>query len=220
MYKNPESIEGAIKSVGELFVLNGLSIDQITIDQEGELKVAFDLPVVQTTAQYSQQLQGVRTFNLYKDPELKRLCRELFQAIRSRVKKPDPERVVVSCSRCKTSDCCRKYNVLVTELDIVRLRKGIGISPEEFQEKYLQPGVDWCTDYTHQLTCDEDSQGEKCIFLEEGPGGQMRCSVYQYRPTICRDFDEKVCDDFVPLECVEMPEPISPAPKTTVKLHS
>ena len=69
-----------------LFDLNGLSVDQISINQDGELKVLFDLPVAQTTAQYHQQLQGVRTFDVYQDPELQRLCRDLFRAIRSRVR--------------------------------------------------------------------------------------------------------------------------------------
>jgi len=203
----------------ELFILNGLSIDQITIDQDGDLKVAFDLPVVQTTPQYYQQLQGVRTFNVYNDPELSRLCRDLFLAIRERVKKPDPERIVMSCSRCKTSDCCRKYNVLVTEAEARRMQEALGVPPEEFRKTYLEPAVDWCEDYPYQFACDEDDHGEKCIFLKEGPGGQMRCSVYEHRPKICRDFDEKTCDDFVPLEGVEMPRPDAPPPKTTTKLH-
>lgn len=73
-------------------------------DQEGELRVVFDLPVVQTTAQYHQQLQGLRTFDVYKDPELERLCRELFQAVRVRVEVPDPERQAVSCGSCRDFD--------------------------------------------------------------------------------------------------------------------
>jgi Fe-S-cluster containining protein len=181
------------------FPLNGLSIDAITINQDGELKVAFDLPVVQTTAQYEQQLQGVRTFDVYRDPELERLCRDLFRAIRERVKRADPARLAVSCGRCQSSDCCRSYNVLVTREDVARLRDGLGIAAEAFQEKYLRPAIDWCSDYPWQLACDEDARGDKCVFLKETPAGQMRCSVYGLRPKICRDFDEKACDDFVPI---------------------
>ena len=44
-------------------------------------------------------------------------------------------------------------------------------------------------------------------FLKETAEGSMRCSVYRHRPQICRDFDEKTCDDFVPLEEVG---PLSP----------
>ena len=187
-----------------LFALNGLSVDQISINQDGELKVLFDLPVVQTTAGYHQQLQGVRTFDVYQDPELQRLCRDLFRAIRSRVEKPDPERLKVSCDRCKCSDCCRNYNVLVTEADGQRLQKALGLPAEEFRERYLRPAVDWCEDYPFQLAVDQDVRGEKCIFLKESPGGQMRCSVYEHRPLICRDFDEKACDDFVPVEEVKV----------------
>jgi len=186
----------------EPFALNGLSIDQISIDQEGELRVVFDLPVVQTTAQYHQQLQGLRTFDVYKDPELERLCRELFQAVHVRVKVPDPERQAVSCGSCRSAACCRKYNVLVREDDVETLRKALGMAFEEFREKYLRKAVDWAGDYLWQLSCDADAQGEKCIFLKPGPGGGMRCSVYGQRPRICRDFDEKVCDDFEPMKPV------------------
>ncbi len=129
------------------FALNGLSIDQISINQDGELRVAFDLPVVQTTARYHQQLQGVRTFDVYRYPELVRLSRDLFRAIRARVEEPDPDLLAARCVRCKT----------------------------------------------------EDGRVEKCVFLKESPGGQMRCSVYDHRPEICRDFDELSCDDFEPL---------------------
>lgn len=203
---NPQSGNGS----GALFALNGLSVDQVSINQDGELKVTFDLPVVQTTPRYHQQLQGVRTFDVYQDRELARLCRDLFRAIRERVRRPDPERVKVSCERCKTSDCCRSYNVLVTEEDVDRLREGLGLEREEFARRYLRPAVDWCEDYLHQLACDEDARGEKCIFLKETPGGQMRCSVYHDRPQICRDFDERACDDFVPLDEVAVLTPDPP----------
>jgi Fe-S-cluster containining protein len=146
----------------------------------------------------------VRTFDVYKDPELERLCRDLFRAIRERVKRPDPARLAVSCERCKSSDCCRSYNVLVTREDVARLREGLGIAAEVFHEKYLRPAVDWCSDYPWQLACDEDARGDKCVFLKETPGGQMRCSVYGLRPKICRDFDEKACDDFVPISEVSV----------------
>jgi Fe-S-cluster containining protein len=184
----------------ELFDLNGLSVDSVSINQDGELKVTFDLPVEQTTPQYLKQLQGVRTFDVYQDPELKRLCRDLFRAIRRRVMEPDPERLQIACERCKTSDCCRNYNVLVTEADIALLREVVMLGEEEFRRRYLRPAVDWCEDYPFQLAVDHDGRGEKCVFLKESEGGQMRCSVYEHRPRICRDFDEKTCDDFVPLE--------------------
>jgi Fe-S-cluster containining protein len=181
---------------GEFFALNGLSIDALTINQDGELRVAFDLPVEQTTVQYEKQLQGVRVFDLYQDPELSRLCRDLFRAVRRRVEVPDAKRLRTACDRCRSSDCCRKYNVLVTEGDIDRLCAAVGLSREEFGRRYLRPAVDWCEDYPFQLTCDEDAEGDRCIFLREDSLGRLRCGVYEHRPRICRDFDEKSCDDF------------------------
>ncbi len=52
--------DGVVKKKHSLPELNGLSIDNITITQDGDLKVIFDLPFKQTTNSYQQELQGVR----------------------------------------------------------------------------------------------------------------------------------------------------------------
>ncbi len=184
--------------------LNGLSIDSITVTQDGELRVVFDLHVEQSTTCYQQELQASRSFDVYEHPDLRRLCRDLFRAIRKKTKEPDPERVKVSCEDCATSNCCRKYNVLVTGADIDRLCTGLGLTRKELEKRHLVPAVDWCEDYEFQLACDEDDDGEKCVFLERARNGQMRCSIYEHRPQICRDFDVNVCEDFVPLDEVEV----------------
>jgi Fe-S-cluster containining protein len=184
--------------------LNGLSIESITISQDGELKVIFDLPVEQTTHAYQRELQGVRSIDVYEAPELQDLCRDLFRKVRKIVLEPDPERVRINCDTCKSSDCCRKYNVLVTDEDIDRLAAALAMPRATFRRKYLNEAVDWCADYRYQLACDDDDEGdEKCVFLKESQNGQMRCSVYAHRPQICRDFDMRTCNDFVPIDEVE-----------------
>jgi Fe-S-cluster containining protein len=185
---------------GDLPPLNGLSIDSMTINQDGDLKVVFDLPAPQTSACFRQDLQAQRTIDVYEHPRIRALCRDLFRAVREVVLEPDPERVKVSCDRCGTSSCCRKYNVLVTDRDTERLAAALGVAHAEFLSRYAAPAVDWCEDYAHQLVCDEDDDGEKCVFLKPNEQGQMRCSVYEHRPEICRAFDVDTCEDFVPLE--------------------
>jgi Fe-S-cluster containining protein len=183
------------------FTLNGLSIHKLNVNQDGTLEVVFDLPHEQTTAQWHSQLRGIRSFDVYSDKELEEACRRLFQIVRARVEEPDPERLAVHCDRCKTSSCCRKYNVLLKDEDIERLAAGLAISVLELYERYTAPAVDWCGDYARQLTSDTDLDGEeKCVFLKQTAGGRWHCSVYEHRPQICRDFDMNTCDDFVPLE--------------------
>lgn len=189
---------------GQLPDLNGVSIDDITISQDGDLTVTFDLPIEQATPKYELELQGSRTLDLYENEDLQKACRDVFRIVRRLMEEPDEERVEIHCDNCKTSSCCRKYNVLVTQFDVERLCKGLNISEAELRRKHLTEAVDWCEDYKFQLTCDEDDDGEeKCKFLKEQDDGQFRCSIYEHRPEICRSFDMNTCNDFVPFEEVE-----------------
>lgn len=192
-----------MKKNGQLPTLNGVSVDSITINQDGDLTVTFDLPVDQSTKRYEVELQGSRTLDLYEHEDLQKLCRDVFRLVRKKMEEPDDERVEINCDQCKTSECCRKYNVLVTTSDVERLCKGLKMSEAELRRKHLTEAVDWCEDYNYQLLCDEDEYGEKCKFLKEQPNGQFRCSIYEHRPQICRSFDMNTCNDFVPLEEVE-----------------
>lgn len=184
------------------FALNGLSVHSVELNQDGELEVVFDLPYEQTTAQYYVNLRGTRTLNVYDDAELLEACKRLFDRARELVMEPDPDREGIHCDRCSTSACCRKYNALVTEEDIERVAAGIGISPEEARERYMVAPMDWSGDYTAQLAADTDEQDgeEKCVFLKRASHGQLRCSIYEHRPRICRDFDMTSCDDFEPIK--------------------
>lgn len=195
------------------FALNGLSVQSLRLNQEGELDVEFDLPGEQTTTRWHTQVRGKRTLNVYDDPELKDACKRLFQVVRRRVMEPDPERVKVHCDRCATSSCCRNYNVLVTDEDLDRLARHFRMSLVEFRARYTAPAVDWSDDYAAQLSCDRDDSGqEKCVFLKPFANGQFRCSVYEDRPRICRDFDMNCCDDFVAMKHFVPVSQVAPLP--------
>jgi len=187
------------KTGRKLPLLNGVSISSLEIDQEGDLIVTFDLPIKQESAHYELSLSASRVFDVYECPELARLARDLFVAVRKRLlREPDPDMAEVDCDRCKDASCCRKYNVLLSDLDIDRLRGRM--SRAAFIRKYTVPAVDWSGDYRYQLRSDEDEYGEKCIFLLPDRKGRMRCRVYRRRPQICRDFDMAVCTDFTPID--------------------
>lgn len=182
-------------------MLNGLSVQHLKLNQDGDLEVEFDLPYPQTTAKFQSQLRGTRSFDVYEDPELEEACRRLFEVVRRRVMQDDPKRLEAHCDRCATSACCRRYNVLTTSEDIDRLAGHLGLAREAFKERFTAKAVDWSHDFERQLVCDNDDDGEeKCVFLRRDGNGQYRCSVYEHRPQICRDFDMARCDDFEPMK--------------------
>lgn len=186
------------------FALNGLSIHNLSLAQDGTLDVEFDLPEEQTTAKYYTYRRGSRSFDVYDDQELEEACRRLFQVLRARVMEDDEETAAVHCDRCRTSACCRKYNVLLRDSDIERLASHLKMPVPTFRKRYTRPAVDWCGDFARQLACDDDPEGEeKCVFLGQDAEGRWRCTVYEHRPQICRDFDMKACDDFVSIDELE-----------------
>jgi Fe-S-cluster containining protein len=78
----------------------------------------------------------------------------------------------IDCTTC--GNCCREMGVAVDADDIERLARRVGISPEEFEERHVAVDNDY---------------GEK--FMPETPcpflGGNL-CTVYEDRPTVCREF--------------------------------
>ena len=183
---------------------NGWSVDKITISQEGDLEVEFDIPDDQTTDHYRIDRRGYRHFDIYEDEELQKSCRDLLNQIRERIKKPDPAQLELDCDKCAVSTCCKDYNVLVSDEDIALLAEGLDLSFNEVKSKYTDSTDDWSHDFSLQLKTqnfDEDDEDDTgCVFLKEDKIKRLRCSVYENRPQICRKFDVKCCDDFEALE--------------------
>lgn len=178
----------------DLPILNGLSISEMELDQEGNLTVNFDLPVTQESTHYALSVSGTRTLDVYQYPDLQKLCRDLFQAARKHMMEdPDEDMAKANCDRCREAPCCRNYNVIITDADVDQLREDM--PREEFIKKFTDPAVDWAGDYKYQLKNDTDETGEKCIFLKRDKQGRMRCSVYDRRGKICRSFDVAICDE-------------------------
>ncbi len=77
----------------------------------------------------------------------------------------------IDCLNC--ANCCRRLKPQVTATDSARLAKRLGISAEEFGERYL------ATDESGYQVMSE----VPCAFLDDN-----RCTVYEDRPRDCRDY--------------------------------
>jgi Fe-S-cluster containining protein len=80
---------------------------------------------------------------------------------------------IVDCTRC--ANCCRTMRIGVTEEDIPRIAKHLGMAPEEFVVAYLEP--------------DKEAGGYRmkmipCPFL----GDDNLCTIYDVRPGGCRAY--------------------------------
>jgi len=77
--------------------------------------------------------------------------------------------------------CCRLTDILLTPYDIVRMKKRLGISSEEFLKKYTYIHIDEKSSHPYAVIKMMDDNEGKCPFVRaEG------CSIYEDRPTNCR----------------------------------
>jgi uncharacterized protein len=77
--------------------------------------------------------------------------------------------------------CCRHTDMLLTPYDVLRMRKRLGLSSEEFLKKYTYTHIDEASSHPFAvLKMNSDEEG-KCPFVSsEG------CSIYEDRPANCR----------------------------------
>lgn len=78
-----------------------------------------------------------------------------------------------ACRMC--GECCR-LDIPVSILDIHNLAKGLGVSPEEVFEKYIEKEL--TPEGTFYLAKDGDGD---CLLL----GDDSRCKIYPSRPLVC-----------------------------------
>jgi uncharacterized protein len=81
------------------------------------------------------------------------------------------------------TECCRLLELALTPYDVLRLRKGTGLTSEELLERYIiteqEPREPFPRFY---LTMVDDGRAS-CIFVGEGG-----CSIYAHRPGACRTY--------------------------------
>jgi len=83
----------------------------------------------------------------------------------------------IDCTAC--ANCCRVTEVGITEKDVEKLAKFVGVNEREFMEQFT------ALDETGALILKRNEAG--CVFLE----GNL-CSVYEARPQNCANFPHVV----------------------------
>jgi Fe-S-cluster containining protein len=88
---------------------------------------------------------------------------------------PGKVRMRFTCQRGCTNCCTQQGYVYLTEEDIVRAAKFLGMKPAVFEKRYV-----YRTSNQRRLRI---SAASRCYFLEDGG-----CSIHPAKPTQCRIF--------------------------------
>ena len=95
---------------------------------------------------------------------------------------PIPVRVNYSCKKCPAY-CCTYEEIPVTARDIARFARHFGIDAAQAEERFTRVGK---TGKARVLRHRKDSVFKSaCVHLDQK---ERRCTVYEARPGICRDF--------------------------------
>lgn len=78
----------------------------------------------------------------------------------------------IDCTTC--AHCCQTLQITVTHDDSERLATRLGLSTEAFEERYTTLSGQQTRHFTQS----------PCAFL----GDDLRCTVYEDRPKVCRDY--------------------------------
>ncbi len=79
--------------------------------------------------------------------------------------------------------CCTDVNIFLTPYDIIRLKNNLGVSSQEFLDRFTILPIDGNQNHPVVMLKMKDDENKSCPFV--GPHG---CSVYKDRPWSCRMF--------------------------------
>jgi Fe-S-cluster containining protein len=82
--------------------------------------------------------------------------------------------------RCFT-ECCRGINIILTPFDVIRLKKRLGLTSEEFLAIYTEPHLLEKTDLPVVTLKMADDDRKSCPFVRDDG-----CILYADRPSTCR----------------------------------
>jgi Fe-S-cluster containining protein len=81
------------------------------------------------------------------------------------------------------NQCCCNLNLFLYPYDIVRLKQNLGLTADEFLERYTDIVLRDGSHFPEVLLRMADNETQACSFLDENG-----CSVYSDRPDTCRTF--------------------------------
>lgn len=88
---------------------------------------------------------------------------------------------IIDCTRC--ANCCKTMTVKLEQSDVDRIARHLDMTSAKFVEKFLEP--------------DEEEGG---FIMRQKPcpllGDDNRCTVYDVRPTVCREYPHTDKDCF------------------------
>jgi Fe-S-cluster containining protein len=109
-----------------------------------------------------------------------------------------------ACQRCDTARCCVVFDPELTGADLVRLARGLGVTPLSFcrlapvrADEAGPDGIRLGGIETWELRLRRTAAGEedpfpggarRCLFLMHLAPGTERCGVHPLRPMLCRTF--------------------------------
>ncbi len=82
--------------------------------------------------------------------------------------------------KCFTK-CCSNIDILLTPYDVVRLKKRLELSSDEFLDQYTYMRIDEQSSHPHAILKMSDDADRTCAFLSD-----KGCTVYDDRPANCR----------------------------------
>ncbi|GAB5492013.1 MAG: YkgJ family cysteine cluster protein [Phototrophicaceae bacterium] len=130
-----------------------------------------DLDLLSTLADEKRDEFEVMLYQLQNDDDLDDMT---IDAVANAIAQPIIE--AIDCTEC--GNCCRNLDVQLGEDDLERLATGINIPISEIRQNVTVQDID-----------DPDIVGifkaQPCTFLE----GNL-CTVYEHRPTSCRDYPQ------------------------------
>ena len=92
--------------------------------------------------------------------------------------------------------CCMGYEPFVTEADVQRIAKHLGLSYRETLKRYVNlrsspdgHNVGWLK------KLDNSDINSQCVFLKGSKSGHYYCGIYPARPHDCAEFSPIDCDD-------------------------
>jgi Fe-S-cluster containining protein len=168
-------------------------IESIELDN-GCDEVTIKLMVPVADGAYAEYEESLPLDDELKSSKLHRMAREFSTELLLAVQQRRAQDRPVPCTTCLGA-CCYKYEeVRLTEEDVSRLVSGLGEKRAAEGYTRYQSGTRW-TGYVASLTKKARSiNGQQiataCHFLR-GDG----CSIYEHRPTVCREYSAWTCQD-------------------------
>lgn len=105
--------------------------------------------------------------------------------------------VFYNCCRCPAY-CCSYPRICVTKRDLQRLAKRFGLTLERAREKFTKNGEE---EGERVLRHQRDEVfGSVCMFLDTET---RRCTIYEARPQICREYPGTVRCGYYDFLCAE-----------------